>query len=91
MKKQQDLLEKFENLSFIELTPDWNESILQKVSKLKDKKSKRNINNLALLAIFNLNIVIFSSFYIKSQKKNSKKEMQEVANSLLITTNSSKY
>jgi len=94
MKQNQNSLEQFENLTIQEVNADWNLDVFKKLKAKQEKKSllrSVNFNLVLVVTLLGLNVFTFSNFIIREKKNAPKNDLKEVANSILVNTNSSKY
>lgn len=94
MKQNQNSLEQFENLIIRELNADWNQGVFQKLKAKKATKSlirSINFSFVFVVSLLGLNVFTLSNFIIREKKNAPINELKEVANSILVNTNSSNY
>ena len=94
MNKEKNILEKFESISSIEPSAEWNDKLMQKLNRSQRVSGNAPANKLVLFTTVVLLAVNVFSFSIKLKSDNeqqSREKLRNVATEFLINTSSSKY
>lgn len=94
MKKDLNLLEKFDLLVPIEPSDNWDRKFHQRLQRSERKPAVDSGSRLMIFAILLLlafNLFSFSNNWLKERSLQSSNNMRNIASDYLISTNSSKF
>ena len=94
MKRERDLLDKFEHLPSIEPSADWNRELMSRIDQSGASVHDHSVRKLVLFAILILlavNIFSLSKSWLNERSLQNNDNLKEIAAEYMITTNSSKF
>jgi hypothetical protein len=94
MIKDNNLLEKFEQLDSIEPSTEWTDRLMYRMDQIDKKPAVLPGSKMVLYAILLLllvNIISFSKSWLNERSQQNSLNMKNIASEYLISTNSSKY
>jgi hypothetical protein len=94
MKREQNLLDRFDQLSSIEPSENWDRQLMNRV-QLSGRRSHKDYSGRLVLYVILLllafNIFSFSKSWMNEQSLQSSNNLRNIASDYLISTNSSKF
>jgi hypothetical protein len=94
MKREQEIIEKFNQISNIEPSAEWNKMLMKRFNQKRPELSKSYVTGLILISVIILlmiNILSFSHSKILDIKQQKTNGLKDIASEFMINTNSSKY
>lgn len=94
MNTYKNILEQFERMDSIEPTAEWETQLVQKLNRTQRDSRQTTSNNLILLTtvvLLAINVCWFSKQFMSDNEEQSRAQLKDIANELLINTSSSKY
>ena len=94
MKREKNLLEKFDQLPTLEPSEDWTKQLMLRVGEPGRSGRSRSGARLVFLAILILvvvNMISYTKSWLNERSRQDAYNMKNIAAEYLITSNSSKY